>query len=241
MANYVFGGDESGQQTAKELLLHKWMNNQMTKRPWEDEGVSEVKYLISFLPLFDLGYGDRKSVAKNLGVKYGVLRKFLSEEKVKRLSERHIKEFTNHFCNKIILLSVKDTNFGSLHDEFTTSYSETLLWAIFKMIKNQALKSISLKEDKSGLSAFAHMYPIMLMKFAEKVRAVDKKKYLIAQTLLLELFLSIQGIGLSDCSEKCKDKQKINALFSDIDSLMRYNELAEDVTSDILEILQNQM
>jgi len=78
----------------------------MAKRPWEDEGISEVKYHISFMPLFDLGYGARKYAAKTLGVKYGVLRKFLSEAKVKQLSERHIKEFANYFCNKIILLSV---------------------------------------------------------------------------------------------------------------------------------------
>ncbi len=240
MQHYVFLRDASGQQTEKELFLNTWIQNQMTTRPWKDEGISEVKYLISFMPLFDMGYGDRKSAAKNLGVKYGVLRKFLSEAKVKRLSARHLKEFTEHFCNKIILESANDTHFESLLDEFTTSYSETLLCTIFKIIKIQAVKNLSSEEVESNLSAFAHRYPLILMKSAEKVRAVDKKKYLIARTMLLELFLSIQGIGLSDCSNKCKDKQKLNSLLSDIDSLRRYNELAEEVTAEILEIVQNQ-
>ena len=241
MASFVFLKDESGSQTVKELFLYIWINNQMIKRPWKDEGISEIKYLISFMPLFDMGYGDRKSAAKNLGINYGVLRKFLSEAKVKQLSERHIKEFANHFCNKIILLSVNDADFESLLDEFTTSYSESLLCTIFKIIKIRTLNHLSSEEEESGMSAFARMYPLMLMKCAEKVRAVDKKKYLIARTRLLELFLSIQGVGLSDCIKKCKDKQKLNFLSSDIDSLIRYNELAEEVTSDILEIVQKQM
>jgi hypothetical protein len=238
MANYVFLKDESGSQTVKELFLYIWINNQMIKRPWEDEGISEVKYLISFIPLFDMAYGDRKPAAKNLGINYGVLRKFLSEPKVKQLSERHIKEFANHFCNKIILLSVNDADFESLLDEFTTAYSESLLNTIFKIIKIRTLKHLSSEEEESGMSAFARMYPLMLMKCAEKVRAVDKKKYLITRTRMLELFLSIQGVGLSDCIKKCKDKQKLNSLPSDIDSLIRYNELAEEVTTDILEIVQ---
>ena len=238
MASYVFLKDESGSQTGKELFLYIWINNQMIKRPWEDEGISEAKYFISFMPLFDMGYGDRKSAAKTLGIKYGVLRKFLSEAKVKQLSERQIKEFANHFCNKMILLSVNDADFESLLDEFTTSYSESLLDTIFKIIKIRTLNHLSSKEDESGMSAFARMYPLILMKCAEKVRAVDKKKYLIARTRLLELFLSIQGVGLSDCMKKCKDKQKLNFLSSDIDSLIRYNKLAEEVTADILEIVQ---
>ena len=200
MANYLFLRDGSNSQTVKELFLQKWIHNQMSTRPWEEKGISEVKYLISFMPLFDMEYGGRKSVAENLGVKYGVLRKFLSETKVKQLAERHIREFSNHFCSTIALLSVNDTHFESLLDEITTSYSERLLCSIFKIIKIQAVKHFSSEEDESGLSTFAHMYPVMLMKCAEKVRVVDKKKYFITQTRLLELFLSIQRVGLSDCS-----------------------------------------
>jgi hypothetical protein len=240
MSNYVFLKDEAEHQTVKESFLYKWINNQMNKRTWEDEGISEIKYLISFMPLFDMGYGDRKSAAKNLGVKYGVLRKFLSEAKVKQISKRHLKEFSNHFCNKLILLPVNEPHFESLLDEFRTSFSESLLCTIFKTIKIRALKHFSRKENESGLSACAHIYPLMLMKYAEKVRTVDRKKYLLARTMLLELFLSMQGLGLSDCIEKCKAKQKANSLLSDIDSLIRYNELAEEVTAEIVELCKSQ-
>ena len=68
---------KKGRTALQKYFLTEWINRKLKRKEWEEYGVSEKKYVISFLPLISKNLIYLKDEAKRLGVSYGVIRKFL--------------------------------------------------------------------------------------------------------------------------------------------------------------------
>jgi hypothetical protein len=226
------------------VFLQTWINDQMNKAPWTAEGISEKKYLISFMPLFNTEYGGLKRSAKDLGMSYGVLRKFLSEDKVKMLAEKHTAEYARYFCDSIIDARGDHSprglkRFGSFINEFNYCYSDDLFYMIVKLLF-QTIQSISFKDDPNNFYNVQLLYLEMLGSMAKKMKNVDRERYLGFSILFLEQLLLFQDAALLALRNNYRNKNQPKKLSNIINILTGTTKLENRTVSDLLEVLRKE-
>jgi len=78
-------------------IFLKFIERKVVGFEWELWGVSRIKFIISLIPLMSKKVATKKEWADELGVSYNVLRKFLSEEKVRKIVATHAEHFSRYY------------------------------------------------------------------------------------------------------------------------------------------------
>jgi len=115
------------------IMLMKWIAKQEELQEWDELGISHDKYLTSFIPLFAKRCFDREIFSKKVGITYGSLRVFLTQEAVQKLHDKHIRDYSQHFCN-----AIQYSDDTSLLDEWNDYYSRKLKINILSKIRERA-------------------------------------------------------------------------------------------------------
>ena len=244
MAINIFRLNEKGETT--NLLISTWVDSKIKLREWEDLGISELKYSISFLPLYNLQYGDLKAYAKSIGMSHDVLRKFLSEKKIKTLARQHMDQFAEYFSNKIITLESRvgygKTSFKKssekadmLFDELT-AYADELFARITRKIF-QMRRDLSADIGCKKLIAITSLYNRILHALKNKYKEKNKKLYLGFSIRYLQEVKLFHDAGLLSISEFTMK----NAVVPEeiIQGLIKSSERMDEIINDMVESFIN--
>ena len=249
-----YSNKKTGKRLKHKIIVGDWINEKLKNKEWEDYGVSDVKYYISFLPMLNKKKLNKKDAAKSLGVSYGVLRKFLSEKKVKDLLNRHIEEFSKFFSKMIIsqlkkeLPKIKKLSEDNVDNpemlwwskktensirELGTFYSEKLIYEIMR--KFSVAQELALSKSSFPLYTLIDI-PLARLKeiISLRFKADGKMKlYLTTRMEGLREILLYSYAGLSHMMDAKKKDEEIR--LSSIDVLLSTTKFAKNITSEMLE------
>ena len=183
---------------SQKYFLFDWINQKLKERTWEDWKISEKKYLVSFLPLLDGVY--LKQTAKELGISYGVLRNYLSERKVKKLTKIHVEEFVKVFLNRIVEKYKRGEEYDELIKEAIRIFSE---WLIANIIESVGKDKIPIfKTEEEALVPISPLIINLFDKIANVTKAERKKTYFITSMSSLTVRLSALRGYLKNVGDK---------------------------------------
>lgn len=242
MSEVNFISTKTGKKIRKKSLLVKWLNKKLKQKEWADHEISKAKYEVSFVPLVNKDCLKKQEYARNLGISYGVMRKFLSEKRVKKLAEEHAEGFSRFFCDKLAL-EFKNTHMdkkpsGHTRDRFTiemgVEYSELVIGKIIEKLQLQ------IPEPSSAWFGLTVVRNSVLNLLGTRFKDVGKKKmylmarvrYLYELSILMEGCLGVVRDGIK--KETKENKPKVLHLLNGCISLAKqYKEVTVEMNDEI--------
>jgi len=203
-------------------ILVKWINDKLKKREWENfDRLSEVKYFISFVPLFHKKFINRKNMAELVGLSYDVFRKFLTEDKIKKLTDEHFNDFSSFFFMELLANFSFDSE-GNLEKgkffEFIREsglvYSQPLLTQITNSIfyyRNEDIEAGLKAHEGQPLKQLEYLFALnasysgFLDLWAYRTEKTDKNLSLKFRMMGLHQRLDLQNTALTVAKELLKD------------------------------------